>query len=271
MLLFTIPIAILFNILTSIFNKTFNKILSYVLVLGVIIIFIAQLVYYKTYLSIFSFYSMANGTLQVMEFADTIVRIILNNILFISLLLIPLLVFLFFNKYFINYDKSKFSKTIIMLALLVIFQLIGSTALMFTKNQVYSVYELYYETHSLTLSANNLGLLTTMRLDFKRMITNFKEKSRLGEQPVIEEPQEDVKYNIMDINFDELITNEKNETINDMHKYFKNVMPTSQNEYTSKFKGKNLIYLMGESFNLIAIDKDITPTLYKLYTGVLNC
>lgn len=49
-----------------------------------------------------------------------------------------------------------------------------------------------------------------------------------------------------------------------MHQYFKGVTPTEQNEYTGIFKGKNLIYITAEGLDTIAIDKDITPTLYKM-------
>lgn len=49
-----------------------------------------------------------------------------------------------------------------------------------------------------------------------------------------------------------------------MHKYFDNVIPSEKNEYTGMFKGKNLILLTAEGFATPAIDKELTPTLYKL-------
>ncbi len=49
-----------------------------------------------------------------------------------------------------------------------------------------------------------------------------------------------------------------------MNEYFKNESPTYTNEYTSFFEGKNLILFMAESFSGYAVDKDLTPTLYKL-------
>ena len=49
-----------------------------------------------------------------------------------------------------------------------------------------------------------------------------------------------------------------------MHNYFSSQQPTEQNEYTGIFKGKNVIFIMAESLDEIAINKDITPTLYKL-------
>ena len=45
---------------------------------------------------------------------------------------------------------------------------------------------------------------------------------------------------------------------------FKSADATSKNQYTGMFKGKNLIVFLAEAFYPIAIDKELTPTLYKL-------
>ena len=43
-----------------------------------------------------------------------------------------------------------------------------------------------------------------------------------------------------------------------------NIEATKQNKYTGIFEGKNLIYIVAESFNEIGVREDLTPTLYKL-------
>ena len=35
-------------------------------------------------------------------------------------------------------------------------------------------------------------------------------------------------------------------------------------EYTGVFAGKNLIFIVAEGFSPIAVDEELTPTLYKL-------
>ena len=67
-----------------------------------------------------------------------------------------------------------------------------------------------------------------------------------------------------------MIANETDETIKTMHEYFKNVTPTKHNDHTGLFKGKNLIWILAESFDGIAIDKDITPNLYRMVTEGYN-
>ena len=74
-------------------------------------------------------------------------------------------------------------------------------------------------------------------------------------------------YNVMDeIDFDTLIANESNKAIKEMHEYFATVPATKKNKYTGLFEGKNIVTLCCESFSHVIIDKERTPTLYKMYT-----
>ena len=66
------------------------------------------------------------------------------------------------------------------------------------------------------------------------------------------------------IDFNLLISNEKDKTIRDIHEYFSNIQPTKKNEFTRKYKGYNLILITAEGFSHYAVNKDVTPTLYKL-------
>ena len=66
------------------------------------------------------------------------------------------------------------------------------------------------------------------------------------------------------VNFSALLADETNPNIRSMHEYFGSLEPTKQNEYTGMFKGKNFVFLTAEAFSPYAIDKDFTPTLYKV-------
>ena len=59
--LFSIPIAIVLNIFSSIFKAKVNKIITYIITVFIVILFGAQIVYYSMYESILSFYSILNG------------------------------------------------------------------------------------------------------------------------------------------------------------------------------------------------------------------
>jgi phosphoglycerol transferase MdoB-like AlkP superfamily enzyme len=74
----------------------------------------------------------------------------------------------------------------------------------------------------------------------------------------------DTTPNVMNIDFNALAQKETDDTIRTLHKYFASVTPTNKNEYTGKFKGYNLIMITAEGFSPYAINKDKTPTLYRL-------
>ena len=141
--------------------------------------------------------------------------------------------------------------------------------LFINKNATYSPYNLYYNINSEIKTVETFGLFTYTRLDIKRVLFGFDEKLNIKEElPQVEEEtppvEEEVTYNEIEIDFDTLLANETNETIKDMLEYFKNSEATNKNEYTGMFKGKNLIFLLAEGFNMIAVDPELTPTLYKL-------
>lgn len=266
--LFVLSIAGVYHLITSLFNDRINKIISYILIIFNTLIFIAQLVYYKTYLSIFSIYSMGKAN-QLLDYVDTIIKIIIRNSFFILLLLLPLILFIIFNSRFMYYHYSNKKYILFILVAIITIHSVTVLGLFIDTKSEYSAKELYFDTHSPTLATSKLGLLTMMRLDVKRSVFGFAEKSKLAETVKITEVKakvKEVQYNTIKIDFDNLIKNESNPTVKSMHEYFKSRLGTNKNKYTGMFKGKNLITILGESFYPLAIDKDLTPTLYKLST-----
>ncbi len=71
-------------------------------------------------------------------------------------------------------------------------------------------------------------------------------------------------YNVLDIDFDALIASETDSSIIALHEYVSGLTPTSQNEYTGLFAGKNLILITAEAFSAQVINEELTPTLYRL-------
>ncbi|MDO5555493.1 MAG: LTA synthase family protein [Clostridia bacterium] len=264
-ILFSIPIAIIFNIISSILKPKANTIITYIITTFVIILFGIQIVYYSMYESIISFYSIINGG-QVAEFIEIIFDMILRNWYGILLFILPLIVLIILHKKkILNFEKQNLKHTLIKIATLILVQVIAIICISYINtNDIYSNKNLYYNIHLPKLTAKRMGFLTTMKLDFQRFIFGFEEKMLVEVLAGVEGEQEE-QYNIIEIDFDELIKNEQDETIKQMHEYFRNQEPSKKNEYTGMFKGKNLIVLVGESFSTLAIREDITPNLYKLY------
>jgi phosphoglycerol transferase MdoB-like AlkP superfamily enzyme len=123
--------------------------------------------------------------------------------------------------------------------------------------------------------------MTTMRLDFERLIFGFWQNEKTSDdvsaieafEPVMPTPEPSPMqiapvetYNTMNIDFKTLIANEKDQTLLDMHKYFDQVEPTKKNKYTGMFQGNNLILITAESFSPYAVNPERTPTLYEMST-----
>ena len=89
---------------------------------------------------------------------------------------------------------------------------------------------------------------------------------------MVDPPEPPVVYgkNEVDIDFAALAESEKKADVAKLHSYIASQTPTSQNEFTGLFKGKNLILITAEAFSKEVIDPVMTPTLYRLYSKGIN-
>lgn len=262
-ILFSIPFIVTFSTIATLFSEKANKVLNIILTSALTLVTLAQIVYYNFYDSIFSFFSLTTGTGQVMQFWQMIIDVILRIWYIFVIILIPYVLFLVFNKKF-NFKRP--NKTIVISEVVaLILSIIGITILVHFDNKgIYSLRRLLFKTHAPMLTINKTGLLTMETIDIYRYLFGFKEEMYIEEktEPVIKEEKKE--YNVYDIDFDKLISETTDNNLINMHKYFQSVEPTEKNKYTGMFKGKNLIFITAEAFDTIAIDENITPTLYKM-------
>lgn len=270
-IVFSIPFILINTLISSLFKEKINRIISVVLSIFITLIYISQYIYFEFYDSIFSIYSIKEGTGQVFgEFFSAILKMVLDNIWVTLLFLLPFLLFIIFGKKIFNFERNK-KASLITSGLSIVSIAICILFVQFYGSGMYSLKRLYKETHAPMITINKVGLLSMEVLDLDRFIFDFEEKLYNINKPTDNkeetkkpEETEEIKYNVLDIDFDKLINEEENSMVKSMHEYFKNVTPTKQNEYTGIFKGKNLIYITAEGFDKIAIDENLTPTLYKL-------
>ncbi len=269
MLLFLIPLALLLSVLTNLSNnKTFNKVIFFSILSLITIWFCAQYVvksYFDFYISLSTF-QVAD---QVTDFMGKAVIETLRRIPLLIFFFAPLVLSIIFNKHF-YFKQNSLKKSLVLLCMTLGFYGLYLLGLNINKKATYSPYNLYYKVNDVSLSVENFGVLNTFYIDTKRALFGFEEKLIDVDNPLSNDKDPDsdkpkvYEYNNLDIDFDSLIASETNSTIKSMHEYFKNDTGTLQNEYTGFFKDKNLILFMAESFNEIAVKKEITPTLVKL-------
>lgn len=281
--LFVISFALILFIISTFFRGRVSHIVSTVLLIVTAIIYSSQFIYYQIFKTYYSVYSAGNGA-QVMEFWKDVVGVVWDNILIIMLLFLPVLVLAFIGKKLLYFERVDWLNRISIVLCIALAHGAGIWAVYSGGKEQHSAFDFYYKESYPILSVERLGLLTTMRLDLQRQVSGWTPPLELtapenlkppGQaQPVTnpteegEDPEEQVdekiEYNKMEIDFDKLIANEGNQTIKEMHNYFKNVQPTKKNKLTGKYEGYNLIFLTAEGFSPYAVNKDVTPTLYKM-------
>lgn len=264
----TIVASCIFSFITSVTkNKKVNFIIFSIIIFLIIFLFSAQLVYFKIYESFFNFSAFVFlGAIK--DGYDKVLLTIWENIMYIILFFIPIIIFFikvpkefsFFNKY------ESLALTILLCVSFGYHYLIINNI---NKEENYSFYNLIYNINMPILNVKNFGLLSSSVISINRSLFGFEEKQYESEDILSNSitslsESSKLEYNSTDIDLEKLAQNENNNTIKNLHNYFNNQIATEKNEFTGMFKNKNLIFIMAESFDEIAIHKDLTPTLYKL-------
>ena len=258
-LLYTIFSSVLITFITNIFSKKINKFLFYTTYTVLPVMYSLQFMFKKMFNNFFAFSVLALSD-QALDFAGTVLNLILKNIIYVILFFVPLIFIVIFRKKF-NFNNRLKDVIILQVSLILISLSIFYLNLYRQKGEYLSIYSLYYEVNQNSLNVQKLGVLNSYRLDFIRTLFGFEEKIIISSKV---EPEDDDKvieyeYNVEELNLDKI--KDKNKIVYD---YISNNIGTRQNEYTEMFKGKNLIYIVAESFSEIAITEELTPTLYKL-------
>lgn len=248
-------ISFIITLFTSLFNEKANRIINYIIYFLISTWFAGQFVI-KNFMDTFFSFSMFTIAEQVTSFMKEVFFVIFQNLYGIILFFIPLLVFILFNKKF-DFNTKKIKNNL--LIYLVLIPLSLGCYLMYLntkKNETLGVYDLYYNVNNPNLAIQKLGVLSSGTLDVYRSIFGFNDKI-VKVNKEINKSNSTYEDNILNISL-------KENTPTVIKEYVENTTPSKKNEYTGYFKNKNLIFVVAESYSEIGVNKDITPTLYKL-------
>ncbi len=265
-LLTSIFISLVLYILSSLFKEKTNKIITHIIVYLTTILYLANYLYFSLFQTPFSVSDLGLVYNAATDFLSIGIHLVITEIVPILLFLLPLFFYHFYYKH-LEFNKNSLLKTFSLLLTSIFVYFIFICSLSLDKNNLYSAYNLYYNIDSLTTTTEVLGVFTSERLSIKRQLFGFQEKVIYQEETGNEE---EISYNELDIDFNELLLNETNEDIKTIYNYLNNQTPTNKNEYTGIYQGKNLIFILAEGFNSIAVDEYRTPTLYKLINEGFN-
>ena len=158
-------------------------------------------------------------------------------------------------------EKLKFRWTKLIIPTLIVFILHGIGLLSFNwfnqETLPIKVSELYNNPYIADLSLNQLGLSRFIIRDTRNLLLGTKEIEEIIEvipEDIVVVSEPSYERLIDDTKWIEKMNQEPNEKIKIIDEYLLNRSITPKNEHTGIFKNKNLVYIMVEAFDYMAID-----------------
>ena len=263
--LFGLALGIFCNVFTTLLNKKINWIITLVIMTISAIIFGTECLVrntFQVYMTISSILSGAGGVAGT--FTGDMITQIIGGLGIIFLYLLPIILYGILGRRFMPAYRYRWPVAAMNIVLSiavftvgVLFASIGSTG---------KKYKTQFEFNNAT---ETFGLITSLRLNGSR--------SSSGLTTVIEDDdgkdskdKSDYGQNVLDIDFSKKAEEESDPTFKEMNEYVASLKPSSKNKYTGIFKDKNLILICAEAFSDAAINKDLTPTLYRMQQQGIN-
>ena len=267
----------LIALVTSLFSEKVNFILRTVIYTCTAVLFLVNFFLFRQFKVFYDMKTVFAGAGGVLSgFTDNIKHMVFSadGMFHIFLLFLPAVLFVIFRKK-MNCAPSDTDTRFMLGSLclgLPVFVLI-----FISGNPVYA--RSFSSEYNFQKGVNQYGLLSAFPLDMYHTAAGESEFV-IAEEPEVTETPEPVpepeeteepeptptpvvyEYNTLDIDFENLDTS--NQMMNEMDEYVSSLSGSKENEYTGLFKGKNLILITAEAFSAEVIDKDLTPTLYRL-------
>jgi len=261
--------AIIGTIISYLTNLIKNKLVKNIILITLCILLsiysIAQLGfsnYFGIYMSFHTSGQLGAVTSYILDFIKSLKPVYYT----ILTPIIPLITYYILTRKKEKNRNLKKESIVVLITLIVLcsgFYATISLKFMQNKYQITSNKELFKYPSNSTTAVNEFGVSGFLILDTKSLFWG-KNESVLETPPVIEEVTKEKQFD--DTIWNQIITDEENKTYKELSEYFISRSQGETNEYTGLFEGKNLILIMLESVNEIAINEEYFPTLYKIYS-----
>ena len=263
-------------ILCSLFKKRkINEIITHVWLGATTVIYIVQYLIYKQFKQFYDINTMTGGAGDALTsyFGELMHLIFIQGGLFImALMCVPFVANLLWGKRVFAFNGISWRNRAMSAATgAMVHILVMLFVLLHPVNG--PVYNKQYNFQS---AVSTFGLVTGLRLDVQHGIAPADpdfEHTGIPVIPDVTDPEStepgateptEIVYGDNAIDLDTLMQKSANSKIKKLNDYVKTLTPSKKNQYTGLFKGKNLIFLTAEAFSGELIDKDLTPTLYRL-------
>jgi lipoteichoic acid synthase len=256
------------TLLLGFFEAKGRGILSWLFSIFFLFFYGSQFFYYTIFGTFYTFYSMINGG-AAFQFTDTIFATFATIWIPLLLYTVPIVAMILFRGVRKKQRKISGRQKIALLIAVVLLQGITVFAIWTDQGEGLNSNMLYFGSADTSSSVARFGALTALRLDIQKTIFPPKggpDGGSLGPGSKSNIPDSLYAKQVYDLDFDKLIANAPNNTVEALHKYFSTATPTNLNSYSGKFSGYNLILITAEGFSPYVIDKELTPTLYRMAT-----
>lgn len=280
--LFSIPIAMLLGALCSGVRDRFGQRLL-VLCTALISLWMgAQTVYYHLFKTFLTIFSLTKMMMVAGAFGNMALGEILLNWFPILMMAVPVVLAAVLRKRLLPDHPMGRRCNLRWLALGLGVQLAGIVLVLFCGGGVLSLRYIYFQAAVPELEVQNFGMFTQTELEIRRVLFGIDpddqilpkhqgRQTRRWIQPTPPLIDEEPNLHVMDIDFQALMERDQDDpALSEMHSYFSKVKPTEENEWTGRFRGKNLIWIVAEGFSDQLLDPVRTPTLWKLsHEGII--
>lgn len=281
-LLFSIPIAMMLGALCGGVEDRLGQRLLVLCTTLVSLWMGAQTVYYHLFKTFLTIFSLTKMMMVAGAFGNMAVGEILLNWFPILMMAAPVVLAAVLRKRLLPGRPMGRRSNVRWLAMGLGVQLAGIVLVLFCGGGVLSLRYIYFQAAVPELEVQNFGMFTQTELEIRRVLFGIDPDDQIlpkhqGRQtrrwiqaeqvPVGEEP----KLQVMDLDFQALAERDREDPeLSEMHSHFSKVKPTAKNEWTGRFQGKNLIWIVAEGFSDRLLDPVRTPTLWKLaHEGII--
>ena len=266
--MFSIVAGGLITLLLSFFMTKGRSVITWIVTIFFVLFYGSQFFYYSIFGTFYTFYSMINGG-AAFQFLDTILTTFASIWIPLLFYMVPVVAVILLRRFRKKQLKISGKQKIAILIAVVLLQGITVFAVWTDQGEGLNSNMLYFGTADTASSVAHFGALTALRLDIQKTIfppDGGPAGGSIGPGSKNNIPDSLYAKQVYDLDFDKLIAEAPNNTVEALHKYFSTANPTNLNSYSGKYAGYNLILITAEGFGPYVIDKELTPTLYRMAT-----
>ena len=241
-----------------------------------------QCIYYRMFKTFVTLFSLTKMGMVAGGFGDMVLGEILLNWFPVLMMALPAFAALYLaykGRWLVDGPISRKMRGRWLLLALGI-QGAGMLTVLMCGSGTLSLRDIYYQAAVPELEVQNFGMMTQTQLEIRRVVFGIDPDREVPPKLELDQPRRyllleehpEEEPQILEIDFSALMERDgEDEQLVEMHKYFSQVEPTAKNEWTGRFQGKNLVWIVAEGYSSLILDPERTPTLWKLSHEGIVC